>query len=65
MLSYPKKTCTLMQLIDVFCGFDSESNPRTVDVSITKLRDKISAVNEVEILTVRGLGYNAVIHSED
>ena len=65
MLSYPKKTFTRMQLMDEFWGFDSESNPRTVDVSITKLRDKISAVKEVEILTVRGLGYKAVIHSED
>ena len=65
MISYPKKTFTRMQLMDEFWGFDSESNPRTVDVSITKLRDKISAVKEVEILTVRGLGYKAVIHSED
>ena len=65
MLSYPKKTFTRMQLMDEFWGFDSESNPRTVDVSITKLRDKISAVKEVEILTVRGLGYKAVIHSEE
>ena len=65
MLSYPKKTFTRMQLMDEFWGFDSESNPRTVDVSITKLRDKISTVKEVEILTVRGLGYKAVIHSED
>jgi DNA-binding response OmpR family regulator len=32
-----------------------------VDVSITKLRDKISECTEVEILTVRGLGYKAVI----
>ena len=65
LLSYPKKTFTRAQLMDEFWGFDSESNPRTVDVSITKLRDKISAVKEVEILTVRGLGYKAVIHSED
>ena len=65
MLSYPKKTFTRMQLMDEFWGFDSESNPRTVDVSITKLRDKISGVKEVEILTVRGLGYKAVIHNED
>ena len=34
MLSYPKKTFTRMQLMDEFWGFDSESNPRTVDVSI-------------------------------
>ena len=58
MLSYPKKTFTRAQLMD-------ESGPRTVDVTITKLRDKISRCKEVEIVTVRGLGYKAVLHIED
>ncbi len=61
LLSYPKRTFTRMQLMDEFWGFESESNPRTVDVSITKLRDKISECQDVEIVTVRGLGYKAVI----
>jgi len=61
LLSYPKRTFTRNQLMDEFWGFDSESTPRTVDVSITKLRDKISTCKNVEIVTVRGLGYKAVI----
>ena len=65
MLSYPKKTFTRAQLMDEFWGFDSESGPRTVDVTITKLRDKIFRCKEVEIVTVRGLGYKAVLHIED
>ncbi len=65
MLSYPKKTFTRAQLMDEFWGFDSESGPRTVDVTITKLRDKISRCKEVEIVTVRGLGYKAVLHIAD
>ena len=65
MLSYPKKTFTRAQLMGEFWGFDSESGPRTVDVTITKLRDKISRCKEVEIVTVRGLGYKAVLHIED
>ena len=65
MLSYPKKTFSRAQLMDEFWGFDSESGPRTVDVTITKLRDKISRCKEVEIVTVRGLGYKAVLHIED
>jgi len=60
LLSYPKRTFTRMQLMDEFWGYESESNPRTVDVSITKIRDKISTCKDVEILTVRGLGYKAV-----
>jgi DNA-binding response OmpR family regulator len=61
LLSYPKRTFTRMQLMDEFWGFESESNPRTVDVSITKIREKIAACEDIEILTVRGLGYKAVI----
>lgn len=61
LLSYPKRTFTRSQLMDEFWGFDNESTPRTVDVSITKLRDKLSECNNVEIITVRGLGYKVVI----
>lgn len=60
LLSYPKRTFTRTQLMDEFWGYDSESNPRTVDVSITKLRDKLTNCKDIEILTVRGLGYKAV-----
>jgi Response regulators consisting of a CheY-like receiver domain and a winged-helix DNA-binding domain len=65
LLSYPKRTFTRAQLMDEFWGYDNESTPRTVDVSITKLRDKLSECKEVEIVTVRGLGYKAVIKNED
>lgn len=61
LLSYPKRTFTRMQLMDEFWGYDTESNPRTVDVSITKIRDKICSCTQIEILTVRGMGYKAVI----
>ena len=60
-LSYPKKTFTRTQLMNEFWGYDSESLPRTVDVCITKLRSKISKCKEIEIVTVHGLGYKAVI----
>ena len=63
LLSYPKRTFTRMQLMDEFWGFESESSPRTVDVSITKIRDKIADCRDVEIQTVRGLGYKAVIRT--
>ncbi len=60
-LSYPKKTFTRTQLMNEFWGYDSESLPRTVDVCITKLRAKIAECKDVEIVTVHGLGYKAVI----
>ncbi len=61
LLSYPKRTFTRTHLMDEFWGYDNESSPRTVDVCITKLRDKLSACEDVEIVTVHGLGYKAVI----
>ena len=61
LLSYPKKTFTRSQLMDEFWDRSSSSGPRTVDVYMTKLRDKFSACDGFEIKTVRGLGYKAVL----
>lgn len=61
LLSYPKKTFTRSQLMDEFWDADTSSGTRTVDVYMTKLRDKFSECSEFEIVTVHGLGYKAVI----
>ena len=61
LLSYPKKTFTRAQLMDEFWDADSSSTLRTVDVYMTKLREKFAGTGAFEIQTVRGLGYKAVI----
>lgn len=61
LLSYPKKTFTRFQLMDEFWDADTASGPRTVDVYMTKLRNKLSACEDFEIVTVHGLGYKAVL----
>jgi DNA-binding response OmpR family regulator len=61
LLSYPNKTFTRNQLMDDFWGTETESAPRTVDVYITKLRDKFSGSKDFEIVTIHGLGYKAVL----
>lgn len=61
LLSYPKKTFTRSQLMNEFWDSDTTSSPRTVDVYMTKLRDKLSDCNDFEIVTVHGLGYKAVL----
>ena len=61
MLSYPKKTFTRSQLMDEFWDGDTSSGLRTVDVYMTKLRNKFSECNAFEIVTVHGLGYKAVL----
>lgn len=61
LLSYPKKTFTRSQLMDEFWDGDTTSGLRTVDVYITKLRNKFSHCPDFEIVTVHGLGYKAVL----
>ncbi|MFA9376399.1 MAG: response regulator transcription factor [Lachnotalea sp.] len=65
LLSYPKQAFTRSQLIDEFWGMDSESGLRSVDVYVTKLREKFSQSADFEIVTVRGFGYKAILKSRE
>lgn len=47
--------------MDEFWGMDSETSLRAVDVYITRLRDKFSGCDGFKVVTVRGLGYKAVV----
>ena len=60
LLSYTDKIFTRRQLMDEIWDMDSESDERTVDVHINRLRDKFGKNPDFEIVTVRGLGYKAV-----
>lgn len=61
LLSYPSKTFSRSQLMDEFWDVNSETSLRSVDVYITKLRDKFSPCSGFKIMTVHGLGYKAVL----
>lgn len=61
LLSYPKKTFSRAQLMDEFWDVDSDTSLRAVDVYMTKLRAKLSDCDGFKIVTVRGLGYKAVL----
>ena len=60
LLSYKDKIFTRRQLMDEIWDMDSESDERTVDVHISRLRDRYRDNPDFEIITVRGLGYKAV-----
>lgn len=64
LLSNPKKTFTRSQLMEEFWDYDSSATSRTVDVYMAKLRDKTSACDGFEIITVHGLGYKAVLNEK-
>jgi DNA-binding response OmpR family regulator len=59
LLSYPNKIFTRAQLMDEIWGIDSETDERTVDVHVNRLRDRFRDWKDFEIVTVRGLGYRA------
>ena len=61
LLSYPKKTFTRAQLMEEFWSIDTSSSYRTVDVYMSKLRDKFSMCEDFEIVTVHGLGYKVLL----
>ena len=60
LLSYPNKIFTRRQLMDEIWDMESESDERTVDVHVSRLREKFRGSEDFEIVTVRGLGYKAV-----
>ena len=62
LLSYPNKIYTRRQLMDEIWDMDSESDERTVDVHISRLRERFRKNRDFEIITVRGLGYKAVLN---
>lgn len=64
LVSYPSRIFTRQQLMDEFWGIDSETDIRTVDVHINRLRDRFKNNMDFEILTVRGLGYKVVKKNE-
>lgn len=64
LVSYPNRIFTRQQLMDEIWGINSETDTRTVDVHINRLRDRFKDNMDFEILTVRGLGYKAVKRHE-
>lgn len=60
LLSYPNKIFTRRQLMDEIWGLDSDTDGRTVDVHINRLRERFKDNEDFQIITVRGLGYKAV-----
>ncbi|MGO2083835.1 response regulator transcription factor [Vagococcus sp.] len=52
---------TRQQLMNAIWGPDSDSEERTIDVHIKRLRTKFKNNPDFKILTIRGLGYKVVL----
>ena len=64
LLSTPNTIFTRQELIEEVWGLESDSDYRTVDVHIQRIREKMKDVDEFEIVTIRGIGYKAIIHEK-
>ena len=64
LISTPNTIFSRQDLIEEIWGLESESDFRTVDVHIKRIREKMKDINEFKIVTIRGLGYKCII-SED
>ncbi|MFL2097411.1 response regulator transcription factor [Marinilactibacillus psychrotolerans] len=64
LLSNLEKIFTRRQLMNDIWGFESDTYERTVDVHIKRLRSRFSRNTDFGIITIRGLGYKAVLKNE-
>jgi DNA-binding response OmpR family regulator len=60
LLASPNKIFTRNHIMDEIWGFDSEAYARTVDSHVKKIRSKLNT-KDIEIITVRGLGYKGIL----
>ena len=64
LLSYPNRVFTRFEIMSEVWGYDSESDEKTINVHISKLRSKFESWPEFEIVTIRGLGYKAIVKDD-
>lgn len=60
LLLYPERIFTKNQLMDEFWGYESDTYSDTVKVHINRIRNKIAPFPEIDVITVRGLGYRGI-----
>ncbi len=64
LASYPGRTFSREQLIEDIWGYDFRGNDRTLDVHISRLRERFpEEAHSFKITTIRGLGYRLEIIS--
>lgn len=64
LLSYPNKIFTRQDIMDEIWGLETESDLRTVDVHIKRLRKRFENISDFEIVTIRGVGYKGVVNEK-
>lgn len=61
LLSEPDRAFSRRELMQKYWGGDTKTGPRSVDVYMTKLREKFADCKSFQITTMHGIGYKAVL----
>lgn len=61
LLSYPDRIFSKEQLLDSVWGVNAESGEETVKTHISRIRNKLKDMPQINIVTIKGLGYKADI----
>ena len=65
LLSYPGQIFTRQQILDDIWGVNGYEDSHTLDVHISRLRERFKKNRDFEIVTIRGLGYRAIKKKEE
>jgi len=65
LLSYPGQIFTRQQILDDIWGIVDDVDPHTLDVHMSRLRERFRDNSDFKIMTIRGLGYRAVKNDTD
>lgn len=60
LLSYPERSFSKTAIFEEFWSWDSDTEEDIVKVFINKIRNKIEVFKNIDIETVRGIGYRGV-----
>ena len=61
LLSYPDRIFSKEQLLDSVWGVNAETGEETVKTHMSRIRNRLKNIEEIKIVTLKGLGYKADI----
>ena len=62
LLSYPDRIFSKEQLLDSVWGVNAETGEETVKTHMSRIRNRLKNIEEIKIVTLKGLGYKADIN---
>ena len=60
LASYPGKIFTKQQIMDEIWGYETDTDPHSVEVHVGRLRERFRDSDDFDIVTIRGVGYKLV-----